>query len=236
MKHARARHGWPVALALALVFAPGAATPARAFEVPAYVTRPDLSQPELQVVLGTSIAQFAGGHFPSGGPRDGVTVGAAVRLPMSNRWSFRSGAAYVERGTVLGSETYYSLADQPDGTDKLTYELAYAEIPAQFGWEVPVRGAQVTFFAGPALAFKLSEWVHQTGTQEVKVRHDDMIGGDALGEMGVAIETLYAGHRVLAEAIYDEGLVNVLRPIAGGDSVRNTGLRVQLGTAWAQAR
>ena len=187
-------------------------------------------------MLGTSITQFAGEHFPSGGARDGVTLGVAVRWPVSPSWSFRTGAAYVERGALEGSESYYSLADQPAGVVRVTYELGYAEVPAVLGWSLPARSARITVFGGPALAVKLSEWVHQTGAAEVKVRRNDLMAEDLLGQVGVALETTYAGRRVLAEAIYDEGLVNVLRPVAGNDSVRNTGLRVLVGAGWPLGR
>jgi len=210
-----------LAPALAMVAALAALVPAPA------------SALDLEAEVGTSSASFGGDHFATASTRTGITAGVDTRWPLAHRCSLRTGLQYVERGAVLGSEDYIAFSGVVSGALKVTDELAYAEVPLLFGWSPGQSGGvRVTLFGGPAVAFKLSEWLHETGALEVKIRRNDLQDEDLLGIVGAGMETTIGHRRVLAEASYDEGLVNVLRPEAGGDSVRNNGLRVRVGCSW----
>jgi len=208
--------------ALGAMLAASLAAPARALD--------------LEATAGVSESSFGGEHFPTASTRNGITVGVAGRWTLAPHFSVRSGLQYVERGAVLGSEDFINFSGVPSGALHVTDELAYAEVPALLGWSPAASGGvRLTLFGGPAIAFKLSEWLHETGAIEVKIRRDDLQDEDVLGVLGAGLETLIDGQRLMAEASYDQGLVNVLRPEAGDDTLRNTGLRVRVGVAWTVA-
>jgi len=189
------------------------------------------SATDLEVLGGVSIASLTGTAVNGGTSRSGVSVGPQARWPLAPRWSFTTGLAYVERGMVAGDATYLGPAGA--GTVKETIELAYAEVPLLFAWSTPrTPGTCVRLFAGPMVAVKLNEWLHQTGVQEVKLRRSDFQDADLLACMGARIEVPWPPRYVFAEGRVDAGLVNELRPTASEGSARTTDLRVMLGCGW----
>jgi len=192
---------------------------------------PPATGADLEIAGGLSNASLLGSGVNGGSSRSGTSFLVEVRWPQGPRFSWRSGLGYVERGMVPGSETYLGPAGA--GTVNETIELAYLEAPLLLGWSPPVHSrTHVTLFAGPAVAFKLSEWLHQTGVQEVKIKRADFQDEDVLGCVGANVEIPFPARYLFAEARVDAGLVDVLRPTAASGSARTFGMRLLLGYGW----
>ena len=111
---------------------------------------PLAGQTTLSVQAGTTVSGLAvtGAEIEGDEPRVGISLGAALTLPVSPNIGLRFGGAYAQRGNTLAVSR---LGD-------LTYRLAYFELSALGKASFPLAGHPVSLhlLAGPAVGFQMS--------------------------------------------------------------------------------
>jgi len=110
------------------------------------------------VKFGLNMANFSGSDVSNTSNRTAFKVGAFGIFDLGGLVSLQPEVLYTMKGAsekidVLGT------------TVKVTYKLAYLEIPVLVRLNLPLQGSTLLpgFFAGPAMAFKLSGKVKAEG-------------------------------------------------------------------------
>lgn len=144
---------------------------------------------------GINFANLGGSDVEDTDSRTAFNVGVFAGIQLANILYLQPEVLYTMKGAT-------QKFDFQGTTIKTTVKLTYLEIPVLFRLNVPVQGSNVApnFFAGPALAFKLSAKAKAEGggqsaeedIEEVKSTDFSLVFGAGLGVGPVSFDVRYS--------------------------------------------
>jgi len=189
------------------------------------VAPPASAQIGFGLVAGVSFAKFTGGDATIGGissgSRTGFMGGGVVNIPISEMFSVRPEALYVQKG-----------ARYTDQGATAGFNLDYIEIPALFVVTVPTSGSvSPEFFAGPQVSFRVGCALTASGGNSASASiscADAGVDEVATTDFGAVFGAGVTISNFMVQAAFDLGLTKV-DSSSDPDDLKNQAITIMVG-------
>ncbi|PEN14300.1 hypothetical protein CRI94_04485 [Longibacter salinarum] len=175
------------------------------------------------VSVGLNLASVRGDDAPDElDRRNGFRAGAILMIDPVGPLAFQPEVLYQQKG-------YKSTIESGRQEITSTYKINYAQINGLVKFQVPLAGpVSPSFFAGPAIGFKVSESVERSGdTGTISFPDQDASGTDVSAILGLGMDISIGVTTLTVDARYGLGLTNL--PEDGDTSIKNSTFGISAG-------
>jgi hypothetical protein len=191
-----------------------------------------------------SISGVASSVMPDNTAYIGFSGGLEVGVPMDEKFTFKTGVNYIEKGFTLDQSTDVNLGgiNVPLGA-KVNTKINYVDVPVLLQYNLPINSSiQAYAFAGPNVSYALSGAI-QTKAQvlfDINVKKipldlsDDTYNRIDLGAaVGGGIAANIGSGQVFTDLKYNHSFTNSINDPIVDLGVKNRSINYQIGYRFA---
>ncbi len=176
-----------------------------------------VAQPVFGARLGLNMANISGENVDNNTMKLGLNAGAMMQYPIAENILFQPELLYTMKGAN------YDLPTDP------FWSASYIEIPMLVKYNVAMPTMKIQPYLGPSLGMLMSaKYGNEDSDTDVKDDMESMEFGLNLGADVIFMKSFMAGLR------YNMGLTNIVKDAEDDDTVKNTGIMVNLGYIFGQ--